>query len=148
MLLEHAQVPAMPAGVENMAGELKQEGDRPPHPRDADPGVWWVSPAHSVPPSGFSTWSKPSHGRGAPCPLCTGRGLGSGRESLKCGEWSGSRRGGCRGSRGRRRIPGKVLFFQLSRQEPGQAQAASGGLSLPDVAVPALSAGATPRSYY
>lgn len=47
-----------------------------------------------------------------------------------------------------RRIPGKALFFQLSRQEPGQAQAASGGLSLPDVAVPALSAGATPRSYY
>lgn len=38
----------------------------------------------------------------------------------------------------RRRIPGKALLFQLSRQEPGQAQAASGGLSLPDVAVPAL----------
>lgn len=50
ILLEDAQVPAMLAGVENMAGELKQEGERPPDPRDAHPGLCWVSPAHSVPP--------------------------------------------------------------------------------------------------
>lgn len=30
------------------------------------------------------------------------------------------------------------LLFQLSRQQRGQAEAASGGLSLPDVAAPAL----------
>lgn len=35
-------------------------------------------------------------------------------------------------------FPGKAFLFQLSGQEPRQAAAASGGLSLPDVAVPAL----------
>lgn len=46
-------MPAMPAGVENTAGELKQEGERPPHPRDAHPGVCWVSPARFVPTVAF-----------------------------------------------------------------------------------------------
>lgn len=32
------------------------------------------------------------------------------------------------------RFPGKAFIFQPSRQEPGQAEAASGGFSLPDVA--------------
>lgn len=33
---------------------------------------------------------------------------------------------------------GTAFLFQLSRQEAGQAEAASTGLSLPDVAVPAI----------
>lgn len=69
MLLEDAQVPAMPAGAENTAGELKQEGDRPPHPRDAHPGVWWVGPAHSVV---FHRVQIPSQAR-SPVPLACAR---------------------------------------------------------------------------
>lgn len=49
-------------------------------------------------------------------------GLGAGRERSRAG-W---------------RFPGKAFLFQLSRQEPGQAEAAGGGLSPPDAAVPAL----------
>lgn len=37
-----------------------------------------------------------------------------------------------------RRFLGKAFLFQLSRQEPRQAEAASSGLSPPDVAIPAL----------
>lgn len=82
-------MPAMPAGVENMAGELKQEGDRPPDPREAHPELCWVSPAHSVPPVAFphgpnlsQAWSPVPHvrreGFGEWCePRCCGR------ESLK-----------------------------------------------------------------
>lgn len=62
MLLEDAQVAAMPAGVENTAGELKQEGERPPHPRDAHPGVWWVSPARPVPTVAFPPCPNPVRG--------------------------------------------------------------------------------------
>lgn len=49
-------------------------------------------------------------------------GLGAGMER----SWAGQR------------FPGKVFLFQLSRQELGQAEAAGGGRSPPDAAVPAL----------
>lgn len=78
MLLEHAQVPAMPAGVENTAGELKQEGGQAITSQRCSPrGVVGESCPFSV-PSGFSTWSKSFHRCGALWPMCTGRGLGSG----------------------------------------------------------------------
>lgn len=148
-------------GVKNMAGESKREGDRPRRPKDAHtsakPGAWWGGCCPFCGLGGFSTRVECCRRHGARCPPHL-RGEGFGERCKPRCFWQGilvawrvghqPQRGAAGGSGagsqageelGRVEVPGKgVFFFQLSRQEPRQAEAASGGLSLPDVAVPAL----------
>lgn len=147
-------------GVKNMAGESKREGDRPLRPKDAHasakPGAWWGGCCPFCGPGGSSTGAESCHRPGARWPSrLRGEGFGEWCEP-RC-RWQGilvawrvsrqPQRGlqggaelGARLERSwaGRRFPGKAFLFQLSRQEPGQAEAASSGLSLPDIAVPAL----------
>lgn len=134
-------------------------GDRPPHPKGAhtrtEPAAWWGGCCPSCGPAGSSTegarilpqaWSPV-----APPVFAWGGFWGAVRATLLLAgdprnvESRPSAAAGAAGGEAELgaglerscegwRFPGKAFLFQPSRQEPGQAEAASGGFSLPDVA--------------